>query len=369
MNNSSTSKLPRSTGVVPCQGLEALIRDGEIHAAEPVRDDQIQPASLDLRLGHTAIRLRSSFLPGKGRTVLDALQDFAMHEVDISNGAVLETGCVYLVPLMESLDLSERIAAMANPKSSTGRIDVFTRLICDGASVFDKVEAGYSGPLYAEISPRTFSILVRPGSRLNQLRLCRGTFGISDAEVRRLHERETLIDGEVNIDGGVACTVDLLGREMDGLVGYRARRHAGLIDVDKPGSCRTGDYWEPVYAENSMLVLDPDEFYILATKEAIHIPPDYAAEMVAYDTSVGEFRVHYAGFFDPGFGHSAAGGAGSRLVLEVRSHDVPFALMHGQVVGRFIYEHMTERPSVLYGEGIGSNYQQQGLKLSKHFRD
>ncbi len=357
------------TGILPSQALKALIRDGEIEADVAIKDAQIQPASLDLRLGIKAYRIRASFLPGRGKRVLDKLDEVIMHEIDLTPGAVLETGCVYLVPLMERLNLSERVAASANPKSSTGRIDVFTRLIADGAIEFDRVEAGYKGPLYAEISPRTFSILVRPGSTLNQLRLRRASPSFSDAELKRLQDEEILIDGTADIDNGIACTIDLIGDPKTKLVGYRAKHHAGLVDVDAPGSCNAHDFWESIYADRrGHLILDPDEFYILVSKEAIHIPPTFAAEMMPYNPLVGEFRVHYAGFFDPGFGHGEAGGRGSRAVLEVRSHDVPFILEDGQIVGRFVYERMTERPDQIYGEGIGSNYQSQGLKLSKHFK-
>ena len=361
--------MSHNTGILPSQALKALIRDGEIVGDVAIKDAQIQPASLDLRLGTTAYRIRASFLPGRGARVLDKLEEVMMHEIDLTPGAVLETGCVYLVPLMERLKLSDRVAASANPKSSTGRIDVFTRLIADGAVEFDRVEAGYEGPLYAEISPRTFSILVRPGSSLNQLRLRRGSPSFSDAELKRLQDEEILIDGTADIDNGIACTIDLIGDPETKLVGYRAKHHAGLVDVDAPGSCNAQDFWEPIYADRrGHLILDPDEFYILVSKEAIHIPPTFAAEMMPYNPLVGEFRVHYAGFFDPGFGHGEAGGRGSRAVLEVRSHDVPFILEDGQIVGRFVYERMTERPDQIYGEGIGSNYQSQGLKLSKHFK-
>lgn len=360
--------MSRNNGILPSQALRALLRDGDIIGERRVLDNQVQPASLDLRLGSKAYRIRASFLPGKGCSVADKLESVAMHEIDLTGGAVLETGCVYLVPLMESLKLSERISGAANPKSSTGRLDIFTRLIADGATMFDRVEAGYQGPLYIEISPKTFSILVRSGTRLNQLRLRRGTPNFSDSELMRLQEQEKIVVGEVDIDGGIACSIDLSPLDDTGIIGYRAKRHAGLIDVDKPGVLQARSFWEPIHADPSrQLILDPDEFYILVSKEAIHIPPDFAAEMEPFNPLVGEFRVHYAGFFDPGFGHSATGGMGSRAVLEVRSHDVPFILEDGQIVARFVFEHMTERPDEIYGQDIGSNYQAQGLKLSKHF--
>jgi dCTP deaminase len=280
---------------------------------------------------------------------------------------VLETGCVYIAELQEHLALPADLAASANPKSSTGRIDVFTRVITDRGTAFDQVEAGYHGPLYAEISPRTFPVKVRTGSRLSQIRFRRGEPRLTDGELAALHGRTPLVDAaNPSFQGGIAVSIDLSG--FDGLIGYRAKRHTGLVDVDRPGAHRTAEFWEPLAADGSgALILDPGQFYILASKESVQVPPDHAAEMVPFDPLVGEFRVHYAGFFDPGFGFAGAGGAGARAVLEVRSRDVPFLLEDGQIVGRLVYERMAEVPATLYGAGAGSNYQAQGLKLSKHF--
>ncbi len=362
------------TGILPCQAISALWRDGEITATQPLTDDQIQPSSLDLRLGEVAYRVRASFLPGPGQNMAQKINQYTMHSVDLTRGAVLERGCVYIVPLLERLSLSQRLSAIANPKSSTGRLDVFTRLITDGASEFDRIDAGYHGPLYAEIAPRTFSILARTGARLNQMRLRRGEHRLTDTELSRLHQQSPLVhsdEGTENISEGIALTVDLQGAGGTGLIGYNARPHAPLIDMEKINHYDPVDFWEPIYAgtgTESGLVLNPDDFYILASREAVSVPPDHAAEMVAYDTLVGEFRVHYAGFFDPGFGWAEAGGKGTRAVLEVRSHDVPFLLEHGQTVGRLVYERLTDSPDRIYGEDIGSNYQKQTLALAKQFR-
>lgn len=358
-----------ATGILPSHGIQALIREKEIWGGIEIEPGQIQPASLDLRLGATAYRLRASFLPGPEHGVMERVEELMLHKIDLTDGAVLETGCVYLVPLVEALALSERTSASANPKSSTGRLDVFTRLITDFCAEFDQVAAGYKGHLYLEISPRTFPILVRPGSRLAQIRFRRGSHTSSDAEMKRLHEELRLVDGPADIDGGIALTVNLSAETEDEVVGYRAKRHSGVVDIDKIGVYDVRDFWDPVHVRPGKgLILDPDEFYILASCEALHIPATHAAEMVPYNPLVGEFRVHYAGFFDPGFGAREAGGAGSRIVLEVRSHEVPFILEHGQIIGRFVLERLTDRPTVLYGAGLGSNYQRQGLKLSKHFR-
>lgn len=357
------------TGILPIQAIRQLIETGALRLAEPAVAGQLQPASIDLRLGSVAYRVRASFLPGPGVPVAAKLDDFALHRIDLTVGAVLETGCVYVVPLMEGLALPADLSAATNPKSSTGRIDVFTRVIADGVAAFDQIPAGYRGPLYAEICPQTFPVLVRQGSRLSQIRFRAGAPLDTDAMLADLQRQEHLVSSErADIADGIALSVDLAGGDA-GVVGYRAKRHTGLVDVDVVGACPVADYWEEIRITGApRLVLDPDQFYILASKEAVHVPPTHAAEMVPFNPLVGEFRVHYAGFFDPGFGHAAAGGAGSRAVLEVRSHKVPFILEDGQIVGRLIYERMSQVPEVLYGRDLGSNYQAQGLKLSKHFR-
>lgn len=360
-------------GILPAEAISALKATGVVSCRRALDDDQIQPASLDLRLGRTAWRVRASFLPGAGVSVKERLADLALHQLDLADGAVLETGCVYLVELFERLKLPADLAAAANPKSSTGRLDVFVRVITDGARAFDTIPAGYSGPLYLEVSPRTFPILVRIGSRLSQVRFRRGVSRLSDLELLNLQSAECLVDAPHPdvAAGGIALGVDLAGAALGGLQGFRAKKHTGVIDVDVAGVLDVEDFWEPIRIREGRpqgLVLDPDAFYILASRESVHVPPDYAAEMVPFDPLVGEFRVHYAGFFDPGFGNPAAGGRGARAVLEVRSREVPFILEHGQTVGRLVYERMAGRPATLYGADMRSHYQGQGLKLSKHFK-
>jgi len=355
------------TGVLPAQTLRRLIEDGVIGADRPILPEQIQPASLDLRLGDVAYRVRASFLAGQGRSVAERIAEFEMHRMDLSAGAVLEKGCVYVIPLMERLALPEGITAVANAKSSTGRLDLLTRTITDGGVEFDRIAGGYSGPLYAEVCPRSFSVLARAGQRLNQIRFRHGQAVLSDDDLTALHGREPLVNGPAVISEGLGFSVDLRPGPDD-LVGYRAKPHTGVIDLDRIGHYPAAEFWEEIRSRDGRIILDPGAFYILVSREAVTIPPDYAAEMAPYLAMVGEFRVHYAGFFDPGFGHSAAGGTGSRGVLEVRCHEAPFVLEHGQIVGRLVYERMSERPETLYGAGIASNYQGQGLKLAKHFR-
>lgn len=356
-----------TSGVLPAQALRQLIVQGALTAQPAIRKDQIQPASLDLRLGPVAYRVRASFLAGTGRTVQQRLDEFTMHKVNLAEGAVLEKNCVYVIPLAEQLALPHGVTAVANAKSSSGRLDLLTRTITDGGSEFDRIPEGYQGPLYAEVCPRSFSVLVREGQRLNQIRFRQGQAVLSDDELSALHAVDPLVSGEAVISEGLGFSVDL--KPATGtLVGYRAKPHTGVVDLDKIGHYPASDFWEELHTTDGRIILDPGAFYILVSRESVTIPPDYAAEMAPYLAMVGEFRVHYAGFFDPGFGHSAAGGAGSRGVLEVRCHEAPFVLEHGQVVGRLVYERMSERPETLYGAGIASNYQGQGLKLAKQFR-
>ena len=360
------------TGILPSQSIRGLIQKHRIEAVEDIEPDQIQPASLDLRLGVVAYRVRASFMPGREAGMMDKIEQLGMHELDITGGAVLEAGCVYIVPLLESIRLNGDLAAFANPKSSTGRLDVFTRLITDGATAFDRVERNYHGPLFIEIAPRTFSIVVRKGSRLNQLRLRRGSPVFGQETLQRLHEKAPLVDSapgkETIREGRVGLSIDLEGDPASGLVGFRARKNTGVIDVDVRGIYEPRDYWEPIYTKpGEGFILDPHDFCILATKEAVSIPPDHAAEMVAYDTDVGEFRVHYAGFFDPGFGYGKAEHA-SKAVLEVRAHEVPFMLEHQQIIGWLRYERLLEVSEQTYGRAIGSNYQGQSLRLGKQFK-
>lgn len=354
-------------GVLSDTQIEQMIDGGAITAVAPFDAGQVQPASLDLRLGGRAYRVRASFLAGRGRTVSDRLAQFTMHEIDLSGGAVLEKGCVYVVPLQEHLNLPAGMTAAASAKSSTGRLDLLTRIITDNGAEFDRVPDGYAGPLFVEICPRSFSVLVKPGLMLNQIIFRQGKTFMSDTELKELHETIPIVDGPAVISDGLGFSVDLRPAQGD-LVGYRAKPHTGVIDLSQIGAYDAADFWEEVRTTNGRIILDPGAFYILVSREAIAIPPDCAAEMAPYLAMVGEFRVHYAGFFDPGFGWDDAGGAGSRGVLEVRCHEAPFVLEHGQIVGRLVYEHMSQTPRALYGRDIKSNYQGQGLKLSKHFK-
>ena len=365
-------------GLLARQKVELMIQRRMISATREIEASQLQPSSIDLRLGPVAYRVRASFLPGEHRSVMEQIEALKSDAISLEEGAVLERNCVYVVPLLEHLNLPGSISALANPKSSTGRLDIFTRLITDRSEIFDAVAAGYHGPLYAEVSPRSFSVRVRQGSKLNQIRFRRLNsqqlqnidFALSDRKLREFHQNECrLVDGEAQVRNGLVLRVALSRESLGEQIGYRAQKHTDVIDVDRVGAYEPRDFWDPIYARpDKRLILDPGEFYILASREKLQIPPQLAAEMAPIDPAMGEFRVHYAGFFDPGFGYVPGGEPSSRAVLEVRSHEVPFILEDGQIIGRLSYEKMAENPEILYGQTNVSNYQGQGLKLSKHFR-
>jgi dCTP deaminase len=373
-------------GVLPSQMIASAIKEGWIAASDgaDIPDENIQPASLDLRLGEVAYPLRCSFLPDDV-PVEDALQDYRVaktDKIDLTKGGILHRDSIYLVPLVERLALPESIRAKANPKSSTGRLDIFTRLIIDRSAKFDEVPAGYHGSLYLEIVPRTFTVLARSGQTLNQLRLVVGDSSLSDAEILALHNKEPLLfrngralpEHEVSVSDGLLLGLYLGRPAGNEVVGYRARENAVFIDLSKENYYPVQPFWEEVLSERTkrgpMIVLDREKFYLLLSEDSVKIPPEYAAEMVAYDPTSGELRTHYAGFFDPGFGYipDVPNFAGSRVALEVRAHDAPFAVKHGRQICRLSLERMIEKPDRLYGQKIGSNYQGQEIALSKHFK-
>jgi dCTP deaminase len=364
-------------GLFGRQKIKAMIGRKLIRSEIPMESSQLQPASLDLRLSKEAYRVRSSFLPGRERTVRERLKSLNAEPVSLAGkGGVLEKGIVYVARLMERLELRPNLSGAANPKSSTGRIDIFTRLIVDGGEAFDDVPLDYKGELWLEISPRSFSVRVKAGTKLNQVRFRsrhpqqrdRHTFTLEDAELRTRHLAAPFVDNPLDLREGVVLRVDL-GGLGESIVGYRAIKNSDVIDVNRLRGYAMEDFWEPIYSrEDRRLILDPDQFYILASREKVQIPSDLAAEMAPIDPAIGEFRVHYAGFFDPGFGQGQDGRPSARAVLEVRSRDVPFLLEDGQPVGRLVYEKLAGLPDTLYGADTTSNYQHQGLKLSKHFR-
>jgi dCTP deaminase len=391
-----TSHEARRSGILPYQRLTQLIAGGIIRADTPIEDRQLQPASLDLRLGAKAYRLLSSFLPERSevrnrlslresspQAVLDFYQsDLVMYEMDLRGGAILEKGHVYLVPLLESLHLPASLKARANPKSSTGRLDVFTRVITDLHAGFDEIRPGYTGPLYLEIVPRSFTIKVKTGLSLNQIRFVRGQAAVSDTGLRALHRADPLLyhnlpheapvgPADIRAERGLFLRIDLHGSDgaRDAVVGYRAKKNSHVIDLAKIGHYAALDFWEPIHRHrNDTLLLEPEEFYILASKERIRVPPGYAAEMVAYEAACGELRTHYAGFFDPGFGYGRGEVTGTQVVLEVRPHDVPFLIHDGQTFFKVVYDRMIESPTQVYGASLGSSYQRQGLTLSRQFK-
>jgi len=364
-------------GVLPSQGLWQAVHEGWISSGDfRIRPESIQPASIDLRLADHAWALRCSFLPSAGTAVMDRVNDLALDRLDLRDGATLERDRPYLIPLLEELDLPHHVRAKANPKSSTGRLDVFTRVITDGNHRFDEIPAGYRGKLYLEVVPRSFAVRVQPLLSLNQLRLAAGDPRVGDAELTGIHEEFPLLymdthalpAGDLAIADGLFLSVDLSGPH-NRVVGYRAKKNSNRLDMSLLGHYKWRDYWEPVYPEaGGRIVLDPEVFYLLLSAEGVCVPPQYAAEMMAYDPTAGELRTHYAGFFDPGFGYNATGHRfGSRAALEVRARDVPFMVEHRQPICKLAFETMLERPDKLYGADVGSNYQGQETMLSKHF--
>jgi dCTP deaminase len=370
----SSEPTRHSTGIFPSQSIRELIKMGRVSSQEPIEDGQIQPASLDLRLADVAYRVQASFLPGRNATVQEKIAQLRIAELDLTKPTILEKGCVYVVPVLEEVEMGAELSGKANPKSSTGRLDVFTRLITDYGIEFEHVPRSYKGRLYVEIVPRTFTVIVRRGMRLNQLRFVRGAPTTPDKLISTLDEQDALVyldeDSPVKaeIRQGLRISVNL-GGEGD-VVAYRAKKSAPAIDMSQIGVLDPRDYWEVVLAplRGRGIVLDPGDFYILSSKERVRVPPEVAAELVPFDPSMGEFRIHYAGFFDPGFGYGVNEIKGTRAVLEVRAHEVPFLIEDGQIVGRLIYMRLLARPDRIYGQGIGSSYQQQGLALSKHFK-
>ena len=364
--------------MLPLQQLRCALSNGWIKAPAPgVEPGQLQPASLDLRLGTTAYRIRSSFLPGQ-ETVAEKLAYLTMYELPLTPSAILERGHVYLIPLLEELALPDHVYAKANPKSSTGRLDVFTRVITDAHQRFDDIRPGYRGRLYVEIFPRSFTIRIRRGLSLNQLRLFTGSGSVDDAGLLRLYESQPLLYGDrnqalpladIHVDGGLFMGVETAGRD-GAIIGYKARKNSDIIDLAQEDFYAPWDFWEPIrHVSQRPLILEPEEFYILASKESVCVPPDYAAELMAYDAGSGELRTHYAGFFDPGFGFDRNGDRhGANAVLEVRPHDVPFLIEDGQLFCKLCLERTTVTPETMYGEGLASHYQGQALKLGKQFR-
>jgi dCTP deaminase len=364
-------------GVLPSQLLrDAISREWIVAGAFRIPPESVQPASVDLRLGDHAWALRCSFLPDSNSTVEEKIEGLAFEKIDLRDGATLERDRPYLVPLIEQLRLPEDIRAKANPKSSTGRLDVFTRVLTDRNHRFDEIGAGYGGTLYLEIVPRSFAIRVRTGLALNQVRLISGEARLNDEELQAVHEQRPLLyldshpvgESELSLADGLFLSLEV-SESTDSIVGYRAKKNSLPIDLTRAGGLQWTEYWEPVRPERGRrIVLEPEVFYLLLSAEGVSIPPSYAAEMLAYDPTAGELRTHYAGFFDPGFGYSQDGGThGSRAALEVRARDVSFMVEHRQPVCKLAFERMTEDPDVLYGEDVGSNYQGQQTMLSKHF--
>ena len=384
--------MKKNCGVLSCELLKKAISKKAISSKyAAINEEQVQPASIDLRLGAKAYRLVSSFLP-ENRGVMEKINapdtygaGLVMYEMDLTEGGILEKGHVYLIPLMEELNLPKDVYGRANPKSTTGRLDIFARVLTDKCARFDDVAPGYEGQLFLEVMPRSFTVRVKEGLSLVQLRLMKGECILSDASLKALHKKTRILynggagaapladvrPADVKIAKGLFMSVDLSGEGSNGVIGYKSRKNSHVVDLTKRNYYNIEDFWEPIYrSPRGALILEPEDFYILSSKEKIRIPPDYAAEMVAYEAGSGELRTHYAGFFDPGFGYGADGEVkGTKAVLEVRAHDVPFMIADGQTFCKLFFEEMLEVPDKVYGPKIGSSYQFQGITLSKQFKN
>ncbi|MBI5644440.1 MAG: 2'-deoxycytidine 5'-triphosphate deaminase [Deltaproteobacteria bacterium] len=377
--------MARNSGVLSCQQIKKSINKRHVFSRSvPIDDEQIQPASLDLRLGDKAYRLVSSFLPENHEVIEklytpDVYSDLVMYEIDISKGGILEKGHVYLIPLMEELNLPTDVHGRANPKSTTGRLDIFARVLTDRNPRFDDIACGYKGKLFLEVMPRSFTINVKEGLSLVQLRLISGECALADSKLKSLHRSSRLLYNgdkhlsadEIKVSKGLFMSVDLSGDNSSGVIGYKSKRNSHVVDLTKKNHYNIADFWEPLRKNSrGTLILEPEDFYILCSKEKIRVPPRYAAEMVAYEAGSGELRTHYAGFFDPGFGFGLKGEVkGTKAVLEVRAHDVPFMIADGQTFCKLYFEKMLEIPEKIYGPKIGSSYQYQSITLSKQFKN
>lgn len=374
---------PRKTGILPSQEIRELIQNRKILSLAPIDDAQIQPASIDLRLGNVAYRVQASFLPSRASTIKTKINDLKLAEIDLTKPTLLERGAVFVIPVIETLALPFDVSGAANPKSTTGRLDIFTRLVTEGGMdfeehelQFEQVPKGYKGELYVEIVSRTFPIILQAGAKLTQLRFVRGKPpAATDNALERFEEGLVYYENgdapaKAVLDAGLLMSIDLTGAGGSSVVAYKAKRNCPPVDLSKAGAHETAQFWDAITAPaRRRLVLDPGDFYILASRERISVPANWAAEMTQFDPSIGEFSVHYAGFFDPGFGYGTNGEIkGTKAVLEVRAHEVPILLEDSQVVGRLMYHKMASIPDKLYGQAIGSSYQQQGLALSKQFK-
>ena len=371
------------SGYLTNQSIELACHEGMIHSRVSLLASQFQPVSLDLRLGSHAYRIQSSFLP-ENDTVDTKLNEVKLYKIDLRDGGILEKGAIYLIPLLEELAFPEKFQGRTNPKSSTGRLDMFTRVIVDHGHRFDEIPNGYRGKMYLEVIPRSFPVRVREGLRLNQLRVFQGDPHLSDVQLKNHYKKTPILFGDggrpvgvekVKVDNGLFISLDLAGARKDRIVAYKAKTNSSVIDMSLNRHYHPMDFWEPItltQIRNKRLILEPESFYIMMSKEKICIWPHLLAEMVAYEPNSGELRTHYAGFFDPGFGWHGGKtlkNQGTSAVMEVRPHDVPFMVEDGQTFCRLKFESVIEKPTKVYGKKIKSNYHSQELALSKYFKE
>ncbi|MCA8956797.1 MAG: 2'-deoxycytidine 5'-triphosphate deaminase [Planctomycetes bacterium] len=362
-------------GILVYQQIRDLVASGCLSSNPAISPAQIQPSSLDLRLATRGYRVRSGFLPERC-SVSERLEETTLYAFDLTDGAILEKGNCYVIPLLEQIVEPLPYEIRANPKSSTGRLDLFTRVLVDHHGRFEQVPPGYVGPMFLEVVPRSFPVRVRTGLSLCQIRFSTGHAVLTDDELRAEYARRPLLLDDhgapipldqARIDNGL-CMGVAIQRDLDlrSHIGFVARRYTGVLDMAADNQHEHHEFFELIHEPvNHRYIVEPEEFYIFASKERIRVPRHLAAEMAPYEIGIAELRTNYAGFFDNGFG----GEHGTRAVLEVRPHDVPFLVEDGQVFFKLRFFKTSEAPQVAYGDAkLESHYQGQGLKLSKHFR-
>ena len=343
-----------------------LFKDNNINCNK-YTSSQIQPSSLDLTLSEECYEIEASFL-SPNHNIRDKLNNIINKKIDLNEVYIFKKNITYIVRLNEKLNLKNDIFGKCNPKSSTGRLDIFCRAILNFSDEYEKIPLNYNGEIFLEITPRSFNIALIKGDSLNQMRLIYQNHDyVDDESLHNFHNIDPIIFDEfgntnvADISSGLKISVDL--KKINKTSAYIAKDNAPVLHYDKINSHKVADFWDTIKTKDDYLIIKPGKFYILKSKQKIRIPKTMAGEMKPYDTGIGDFRVHYAGFFDPGFGDPF----GSYAVLEVKTNEVPFILNDGQVIAKIQYEKLNKETKVVYGSNIKSNYQNQELALSKHF--
>jgi len=328
------------------------------------KKSQIQPSSIDLSLSDECYEIKTSFLSPDSK-VRDKLNKIYSKKINLKTSKIFKKNKTYIVRLNETLHLNNSISGHCNPKSSTGRLNIFCRTILDYCDEYEKIPKNYNGEIFLEITTRSFDIKISKGDKLNQMRLRKKTNNyLNDKDLKKINKRNALIftNKKNIIENGLRISVDLSNDNK--ICAYVAKKTSLNINFSKISFYEIKKFWKPLKPVNNSLIIEKNKFYILKSREKIRIPSNLAGEMIPYDTGIGDFRAHYAGFFDPGFGDPK----GSYAVLEVKTNELPFILEDGQTIARIKYEKLNKKTFLVYGSIINSNYQNQKLALSKHFK-